>query len=689
MLRFSRSRLACAISCVAMTCTAAHAQDAIELQSVKVVSAAGYEQNIADAPASISVISREELEKKAYKNVVDALKNVPGVYASGGSTYQDISIRGMASDYTLYLIDGRPMQGNDAFSPNGMAGGTQIAFLPPLEMIERIEVIRGPMSSLYGSNAMGGIVNIITRRAPDQWTGSVSGEYTTPGKNNQINEDGWQTNVYAAGPLIDQLLSLQVNGGFQRIEESHFQGGGKDASSDPKFTRKQGGLKLTLTPDEENDISLAYDFSRQEREANAGVSSTADAFTRGDREVFTLAHDGRYGQLQMSSYIKYEETENPSRGSETTGLRGIFFDTLTANSQGTYFFDRHTLTLGVQYISEELKDRATNALNDRGPMTADRWQYSLFMEDEWQVTDDLAITAGLRMNRDENYGTHISPRLYGVYHLTPELALKGGVSTGYRTPTLRESAANYGAITGGGRLAYPGAVIIGNPNLDPEKSTSYEFGFVYDNPELGLNTSAMLFLTKFEDKITENRLCSSADGGGVSSNPASWGVGANGCSTNYQGTNYWFVSEQINVDEAEMQGVELTLDYDLLRNLRLGTSYTFTDSEQKSGSLKGEPLNKIPRHMFNALLDYQLSDRIGLWTQYNYRGRTSDYLSRTSIAEGTPGYGFVDLGATWQVTGSTQLKAGIYNLDNKQVTNSDYGVVLDGRRYTLGFTTTF
>ena len=102
--------------------------------------------------------------------------------------------------------------------------------------------------------------------------------------------------------------------------------------------------------------------------------------------------------------------------------------------------------------------------------------------------------------------------------------------------------------------------------------------------------------------------------------------------------------------EAQMQGVEMTLGYDFTSSLRLTSSYTYTESEQKSGEFKGEPLNKQPRHMFNALLDWDANDRLNLWSQFNYRSRTSDYQGRTAIESGTPGYGFIDVGLMYTLT---------------------------------------
>ena len=161
--------------------------DVVQLGNI-VVSATGSEQLVEDAPASITVISREDLEKKSYGDVTDMLMDVPGVNITGGGSSSDISIRGMAPAYTMLLIDGR-RQNTRETRPNSDNSGIEQGWLPPLQAIERIEVIRGPMSSLYGSDAMGGVVNIITRKVPVEWTGSVRNELT-------LQEDSDSGNIY-------------------------------------------------------------------------------------------------------------------------------------------------------------------------------------------------------------------------------------------------------------------------------------------------------------------------------------------------------------------------------------------------------------------------------------------------------------------------------------------------------------
>ena len=180
---FPRAPLALAIAIAFATLSAAPAlaqagpsnDDAKTLDSV-VVTAAGFEQKITAAPASISVISREELAKRPYMTLIDAVRDLEGVdvgETADKTGQKTISIRGMGADYTLILIDGKRQNNHGDIYPNSF-GGNQFNHIPPLDMIERIEVIRGPASTLYGADALGGVINIITRKVSDRWRGSVT-----------------------------------------------------------------------------------------------------------------------------------------------------------------------------------------------------------------------------------------------------------------------------------------------------------------------------------------------------------------------------------------------------------------------------------------------------------------------------------------------------------------------------------
>ena len=308
--------------------------------------------------------------------------------------------------------------------------------------------------------------------------------------------------------------------------------------------------------------------------------------------------------------------------------------------------------------------------------SVERWIAAVFAEAEWNLHEDFLLTTGLRLDDDELFGKHYSPRIYGNWRLSENFTLKGGVSTGYTQPALSAVTPGFGRGTGGAGspAPHPRALIIGNPELDPEQSVNYELGWVHENPDQGFSTSLMAYLTRYKDKIAEDRYC---DLGGDRNDASTWGC-------EFGGNHYLFLSTQKNIDRAEIRGVELTFDWELSEAWKLRGSYSWTDSEQKTGEFVGEPLNKIPGSMANIGVDWTLSDRLGVWGRVNHRGKTSDFLSRTTMESGTPAYTLADIGLRYRINPQVSLKAGLYNLSNRVITNDTYGVVLDGRRVNLG-----
>ncbi|HHA1865095.1 TPA: ligand-gated channel protein [Enterobacter ludwigii] len=653
--------LAVAIS-AAMLSPLAHAAD----PDTVVVTATGFEQKIQNAPASISVISKQQIEDKAYRDVTDALKDVPGVVVTGGGSSSDISIRGMASQYTLFLVNGKRVSTRST-RPNSDNSGIEQGWLPPLESIERIEVIRGPMSSLYGSDAMGGVINIITKKVSNTkaWTGSLHGDATF--QENHDSGDIFQTNAYASGPLIDGLLGAKVTGLLSRRAEDQILNGFNEQKM------RNGGITLNFTPDEQNDFDLDFARELQDRNSTPGKSKATETCrgatctpnskseTRYEHTTYSLTHSGYYSDFNTTSYIQQEETNNPVRKMRSYNT--------TFNNQNQIFLGDHTLTLGGQYRYEKLRDNGNQLEAADGLNKLTRWSWALFAEDEWAMTDSFTATGGLRMDKDQNYGTNWTPRGYGVWHLAEQWTLKGGVSAGYRAPDLRQSSANWGQATGGGRLD---GMIVGNPDLKPEKSLSEEIALLWDNND-SLNAGVTLFNTDFKNKITEVRRCNS------SAYPA--------CTIG--GHAYDFVSDRVNVDKANMRGVESTFGWKITRDVNWTANYTYTESEQKSGQFSGKPLNKMPKHMFNTTVDWQATQDVGFWSRLNFRGKSSEYLSRTSMSQGSPSYTQVDVGLRYNANKNLLVTAGVYNVLDKQIDYETYDTVLDGRRYTVGMTYSF
>ncbi len=328
-----------------------------------VVTASGFEQKVIDAPASISVVSREELSKHPYTNLVDALRDVEGIDVGLEATDKNgratISMRGLPSEYTLVLIDGRRQSNVGQLYPNNFGGG-QFAYLPPLDAIERIEVVRGPMSTLYGSDAMGGVINIITRRNQDRWHGAVTQGFTVQ-QDDQFG-DARTTDLYLSGPLLKDRLSLAVRGSYYDAKASNpewdaltlpdgslwersigFGGGGKSVAN----TNWNTGVRLDFRVNDDHELWLDYDVSRQKYDNSEGQTGTLDslaslwrvgnavipnpngsgtvtrrvvqprvgytAYQRYERDQVSLTHQGRYSFGTWQTSLTHSKSSNLGR----------------------------------------------------------------------------------------------------------------------------------------------------------------------------------------------------------------------------------------------------------------------------------------------------------------------------------------------------------------------------------------
>lgn len=655
--------------------------DATQLNTI-VVTATGYEQDLSKAPASITVIDREELEKREYNDITDVLRHTPGVVVSGSGSAQTISIRGMSSNYTLFLVDGKRQYGRDV-NPNGDDAGFEKNILPPVSAIERIEIIRGPASTLYGTDAMGGVVNIITKKVSDRWSGSVElGSVIQDQGNAGDIQNG---SVYLAGPLLENKLGLQLSLNKQKREEDAYVGGFRGTE------RESLNSRLSYILNDNHDLQLEANFVQQESETTVGktvapANNAADSSSRNYRHVYALTHHGRYSdQLDSTTYLQYENSKNPDRGNTQLGTKGIELDTWTFNNQWNWLLGNHTLSFGAHYKDEKLTDKATNR-NPNAPEFSEltRWSAAAFLEDTWHLSDRFDLTAGLRYDHDENYSGHVSPRLYGVYSLNDQWTVKGGVSTGYKQPDIRAATEGFYSVTGGGGspLATGRGIIRANPDLDPESSLSSELGVNWQNDRVKASLTA--YVTQYKDRITEVRACET-DTDGSSTNRDNWQEWK--C---FEGdTPFYFISERINVDEAELKGVEATLEASLSDYTTLMANYTFTDSEFKTGEFKGQPVNQMPEHMLNITVDHEINDAVNIWSRLHYRSETSAYLSRTSVAQPNPGYEFLDVGLNYKFTPNISGKFGVYNLLDEKAEDRDGDQLLDGRRYGISLMAKF
>lgn len=629
-----------------------------KMMETMVVTAAAGEQLLKDAPASITVIDKEHISKRFYRDLTDALTDAPGVIVTGGGDRQDISIRGMGRDYTLILVDGQRQTSRET-RPNSDGPGVEGAWTPPLAAIERIEIVRGPMSSLYGSDAIGGVINIITRKTPDEWRSEIRLDTTLQQRDASGNI--YQTNLFTSGSLIEDMLGLQLYGQFSERKEDEIYEGFRGRKAD-NIT-----AKLAFTPNKAHEVLL--EVVRQNQTLDATLGKTVEPLAEGEEcgrrgcptssttdyegQSISLAHNAFWDFGTSRSYLKKDAFDNNSR---LISVDNLDFQTLWSLPIN----DAHSLSLGGSYYKEELTDLTTNQISDLTEVEG--YQWSVFAEDEWRLSPAFALTAGARYDHDKTFGGHWSPRLYGVWTASHRATVKGGVSTGFRAPGLREITPEWGQVSRGGN-------VYGNPELTPEKSVNYELGW-YQQWRHGQG-NVTVFYNKFEDKITRvacpQTIC---DAG-----PNQFGS---------------LPTTRVNIDEAVTHGVELSASHKLTRHFKMSGNYTYTDSEQKSGEYAGSPLNQLPKHLLQVSMDYAWNKTTNTWLRIHYRGEESQPVtgpSQDSLI--APSYTLTDVGVNYAVTPTLRLSAGLYNLFNEQILVPEYGYVEDGRRLWLSAALSF
>jgi len=672
----------------------AWAQDnAVDLGTL-VVTAAGFEQAVSEAPASISVITSEELKSGSYTNLADALREVQGVSVTGTGNERDIQIRGLPGAYTLILVDGRRQSTRESRT-NGNAGYEQ-SFLPPLEQIERIEVVRGPMSSLYGSDAMGGVINVITRPVGDRWRGSVSAETTLQQHGDQ--GDGRQLSFSLGGPVIAERLGLQLWGRIHnRDEDTRTDAAGAVVDGLNGARNRDIGARLTFTPTEGHEFRLEGGSQRLRAVSNHNTSALWSQQIRRrdhDRDYVSLGYSGTFGSTLAELTLQREE-----------GTRTVYAgDPLVANvrvprvvntvldgriTMPWTFAGQQTLVTGFQYTDV--------AVNDIGhgtdPQDIGIHQWAAYAENEWRIDDAFSVTGGLRYDHHSIYGGHVSPRLYGVWRYSDSLTFKGGISTGFRTPDVRQIAPGYYMPT-----QQNAGLIAPNPGLQPERSTNIELGMVYEGARF--SASATAFHTRFSDKISNaatGRLINPDTGNVIDP------LGGAGCNAAALGPypGHYCLWQNFNIDNAVIRGIELSGDWRATDTLNLRASYALTDSEQRSGNFAGFPLQRTPRHRATLRADWQAPvDGLDFWGSVTYHGSEINSGARIGTTgkpvtiNGVEGrrydpYTTVDIGTTYAVNDRVSIAAAVYNLFDTAPTVDEVNTVIEGRRLWLSITSTF
>lgn len=683
------------------SCLFANSDDSYTLDK-SVVSASGFMQEIKEAPATINVVSKEDLQSKPYRDVAEAISDVPGVdlYASKGKTgTYNVTMRGLTG-YTLILIDGRRQGVGAEIGPNGFSE-VNGALLPPISAIERIEVIKGPMSTLYGSEALGGVINIITKKVSQTWSTSFS--FDTLIQEDNDWGDTYGQSIFLNGPLVEDKLgvSFRLKNSYRESSSvSYHTPDGKlveptMAQSPTKANNYNVGAKFNYIIDDKNNLTWDIDYSKNHynnSKSQIGTLTTGgkNGSLRGgytDKMDITklityLAHEGNYDDFTLNSAFQYNRMTNDGRevvGQKTQPYLGenrdIKGEDFMVDTKAVFLlFDSNKISTGAEYRLEKMRDKIAN------PTSFDQYTFAFYAEDEISLRENLLLTLGGRYNYHEIFGNNFSPRAYLVYIPTDEFVVKGGVSTGFKAPYANNLIAGEYNFGRQGQLP-----IYGNPDLQEETSVNYELGVNYDNNIFNVGLTG--FITDFKDKIASRR---------YNKNEQVPSIGTcnsdSGC------------SQAINLGKVEYRGVEANAGLKPMKDFNLNFAYTYLDTEVKESSVKsevGKPVSGSLKHSLSAKASYKIF-KFTPWIKGEFQ--KDRYMGNTNInREYYKDVFLASLGMRYEINKNWNLDFSVYNLFDKDFTDSfesytnggttawvnTYNRIEEGRKYYLQITGNF
>lgn len=572
MLAAMRTTLALAVMAAATLAATAPAQASDAPQTI-FITATRYALLAADAPAALSVVTRRDIEARGADNVLDAIRGETGLSLQGRAVggRKVISIRGLDSRHALFLVDGKRIGASD-----GVIGASDFQYdWIAVDDIERIEIVRGPMSVLYGSEAVGGVINIITRQPGDAWRFGAMAEGIVADGGRGGN--GWRSGVRADGPLGGDFY-LRAGVATSKV----------DAITSPADVRLSeleardkldGWLGVSWRGLKGQRFEVEHRQGTEDREANArergGQRRFHVTFNDIERATTALNWEAEWAaqfETQLRAYRSTIDVENRRTNGVALNVPQKVQEQVLEGQARRPFGDAHALTAGFEARNESLDDPGLPGGRSTLP------HRSLFLQDEWTVAEPLALTFGARYDKHDRYGNEWSPRAYTVWRASPAWTVKGGYSHGFKVPNLKQ-------VVPGARPEGPNT-FIGNPDLKPEVSDALEIGVGY---AAGPAQAQLMLFDQRVDDLIEVRL--------VTPGPTP-GIGT-------------YTYE--NLSKARLRGVEASWLQPLGQGFSAGLSYTYLDA--KNGN--GQRLERRPRHSATARFDWQQGAwRVGATLEY-------------------------------------------------------------------------
>lgn len=660
--RLSVSRLLIALSVA--TSAAVQAEQALQLDTI-VVTGTRTEKRLADTPVRTELVSRREIEQQHARDVKEALEVVPGLLIRPihGKSGYEVWMQGLDSDRVKVLIDGEPV----ASSTGSSVDVTQIDALN----IERIEVIKGASSALYGSSAMGGVVNVVPRKNPDGTHWELKQEAGSYGSDNFSRQHSEATHLLTAfrgsyrdvGRFISVGMTRRQSDGFDATPNSW-------SSQGPKGTRNNLDFRVGLTPRPALRLELFGNRYREDlitrTQSNAGgklIQQIKDESTRRRRtgSKISWSHgDGTYSWRFLNEDFENFTAQDVLATPEQENPRWARHDNFnTAFDMSWMSFDDHLLSGGFEWKESSL--RQTKDGVDEVPAGTGSHSVELYIQDDIFVSDQLELVPGIRTQRDSDFGYYSAPKINLRYDFLSsgawESFIRSSIGLGYRVPNLKER--HY--VFDHSHLGY---MVVGNSQLGPEKSKSYQLGlgFVRDarsssqshlDINFFYNDIEALIETAFNEHMTAER------GDGVS------------------------IFSYLNIDQAKTYGSELVFTQDFEAPLSLSLAYTHTRAKDKTS---GRHLPNRPEHQIKHTLRYE-SDNRRFSATLNHIYLSKEYIDLENQRV-SPSSHLFDMKTSYQLTDHLALYAGIDNLTDVQrdFTDPDDQRSIAGRFIYLGLT---
>jgi vitamin B12 transporter len=611
--------------------------DSIETREV-VVSATKTPVPVTQLTSAVEVITEEDLKRRQVKTVVDALRLSQGltVFSNGGpGTSSSIRIRGSNDDQVLVLIDGAIMN-------SATLGGFNLANLTT-DNIERIEILRGAQSMLWGADAMGGVINITTKKGVGTPSANAFFEY---GSFSSIREGGQVSG--RKGPVdFSAAISRWDYTGFSAVNYR------RGASERDGFHNWQASTRLGIALPYEGRLDLNFRFLQGKSNTDAGFGSGFDvlgAYTKSQQYVYSATYQQPITNwwTQVLTLSRQNENSRSSPGTTATdlatGLLSNPFDPLfnpesMINTVANRIEWQHNfqlgkpllLTAGYQYRDQqgENLNLSTGGTDISNHIIS---SHAGFAQGQLNLWDRVFATAGVRQDEYNSFGGATTYRTTAGYlHQETGTKIRGSYATGFRAPTINQ-------------LFFPN---FGNPNLKPERSQSMDVGVDQYLLNNHLTLSAGYFWNRFRDMIVAQQSLSICGPSPFDPNGAFCAVNAGLVST-----KGWEASVKYAVVK----------DVPFIKSLDVQAQYTNTLTR----NLVEQPGNRAPRtpvDQWSLIISYQPIDPVRINLEGRYVGSRFNDVNNL---EPMSAFDVWNVSATYDVTNRVQTYVRADNIFNEK-----------------------